>query len=380
MEPQLLQKISVIIPSLNPDEKLKKTVAGLLAVGFTDIVLVNDGSREDCLANFPTANEHITVLTHPVNRGKGAALKTAFAFLKANRKDSVGAVSVDGDGQHDANDVLRCAEEMVAQGDKIILGCRDFSEPQVPKRSRFGNRLTSGVFKLLCGMRVSDTQTGLRAFPAKYYGEMLSVSGERFEYETKMLLEMKARNIPYAEVKIRTVYIEENKTSHFHPIRDSFKIYSFIFKHLLSSKQRPIKFALSSCVASVLEMTILWLVMHFCEGTLHLDLCLNTREVLVATSVSVAFARLMSSLFNFVVNRKIVFHSNAPLGKSLLRYYAVALPNMLLQNACTTFLKKNLYFINSPTRVTALSFCVSVILFVISYTFQNKWVFKRKEK
>ena len=123
--------VTVVLPSLNPDEKLQKTVASLLAAGFTDLVLVNDGSREDTLRFFPKEDEHITVLRHEVNRGKGAALKTAFRYVLEHRPDSPGVVTADGDGQHRAEDVRRCAEAMIADGDarKIVFGCRDFPQP-----------------------------------------------------------------------------------------------------------------------------------------------------------------------------------------------------------------------------------------------------------
>ena len=115
--------VTVVLPSLNPDEKLQKTVASLLAAGFTDLVLVNDGSREDTLRFFPKEDEHITVLRHEVNRGKGAALKTAFRYVLEHRPDSPGVVTADGDGQHRAEDVRRCAEAMIADGDarKIVF-------------------------------------------------------------------------------------------------------------------------------------------------------------------------------------------------------------------------------------------------------------------
>ena len=130
--------VTVVLPSLNPDEKLQKTVASLLAAGFTDLVLVNDGSREDTLRFFPKEDEHITVLRHEVNRGKGAALKTAFRYVLEHRPDSPGVVTADGDGQHRAEDVRRCAEAMIADGDarKIVFGCRDFSLPHVPHHLR----------------------------------------------------------------------------------------------------------------------------------------------------------------------------------------------------------------------------------------------------
>ena len=132
MQTDILSRISVIIPSLDPDEKLKRTVNALLEAGFSDLILVNDGSRSECLQNFPLPDAKITLLTHEVNRGKGAALKTAFRYIMENRKDSFGAVTVDGDGQHDATDVLNCVQAMAQSKDSVILGCRDFSLPMCP--------------------------------------------------------------------------------------------------------------------------------------------------------------------------------------------------------------------------------------------------------
>ena len=146
--------------------------------------------------------------------------------MATDRPASRGVVTVDGDGQHRAEDVRRCAETMLADGEKIIFGCRDFSLPHVPRRSRTGNRITSAVFRIFCGLRLSDTQTGLRAIPRDLLPLMLTVPGDRFEYETNMLHEMQAHGIGISEVKIDTVYIEENRTSHFRPFRDSVRVYA----------------------------------------------------------------------------------------------------------------------------------------------------------
>lgn len=374
MQQEILKNITIIMPSLNPDEKLKNTVNSLLAVGFTDIVCVNDGSREECLAFFPEENENITRLTHEVNRGKGAALKTAFAYLQQKRPNSVGAVTVDGDGQHAAKDVLRCAEQMVADKDKIVLGCRDFSEPHVPKRSRYGNRITSGVFKFLCGMKLSDTQTGLRAFPAKYYTDMLEITGDRFEYETNMLLEMKARKIPYCEVKIETVYIEENKTSHFRPFKDSYRIYSLIIKFTLG---QFFKFALSSLASFLFEMVLLYTLLHLSGDIFEIDFAIKTAEIAIFAGCLQAVARVFSSILNFTINRKKVFEKDAPLGKSLFRYYCIALPHMLISATALALLEQSPAF-TSELSITLLAVAINCALYFLSYFFQKKWVFKSK--
>lgn len=171
--------IAVILPSLNPTEKLMGVIRGLIQAGFECIVLVNDGSDENHTAPFrETAGlSQCHILTHPVNRGKGAALKTAFDYLLAERPDILGAVTVDGDGQHLPGDVFNCGREMLADR-SVIIGTRDFSLPGIPLKSRMGNRITSFVFRFGCGIKLRDTQTGLRAIPAEYFPFMLAVRGE----------------------------------------------------------------------------------------------------------------------------------------------------------------------------------------------------------
>lgn len=375
MQKEVLDRISIIVPSLNPDEKLQKTVTSLLDVGFTDIICVNDGSSEDNLKFFPKANDNIVILTHEVNKGKGAALKTAFSYLKEHRPNSLGAVTVDGDGQHAANDVLNCAVKMIELGDNIILGCRDFSEENVPPRSRFGNKITSGVFKVFCGMKISDTQTGLRAFPACFYDDMLEIKGERFEYETNMLLEMKAREIKYSEVKIETVYIEENKTSHFRPVRDSFRIYSLILKFSLGQFA---EFFVCSIASFIIDASLLLLLLTLFETVLKVDFKHQGFDKVFYTDISMIIARTCSSAFNFAVNRMFVFKSNSALGKDLAKYYSVAIPILFVSMAISSLLEQIAIF-NSSFMITVLVCVVNCFLYLASYFLQKKWVFKKKK-
>ncbi len=232
----MLDNVSVILPSLNPDFRLNLVVDGCLAQGFKQIVIVNDGSDEAHLEPFKTASEKpgVVILKHDVNKGKGRALKTAMTWLLENNKDMLGAVTIDGDNQHHPEDIAACARAMLERK-MSVLGCRDFSEPQVPWKSKAGNNITRFVFRAFCGIRISDTQTGLRAFPAEVLPMLCDTEGERFEYETNMLLEMHRKKIPFSEVKIRTIYEDkENSTSHFHPFRDGFKIYRIIFRYIFT--------------------------------------------------------------------------------------------------------------------------------------------------
>ena len=121
-----MKGITIVLPSLDPDEKLNMVVRGLLAEGFEDIVIVDDGSDEAHKAPFQEAAQHpeVTVLTHEVNRGKGRALKTAFSYVVEHRSDILGVVTVDGDNQHLPKDIKACAEKM-AQTGEMVFGYRN---------------------------------------------------------------------------------------------------------------------------------------------------------------------------------------------------------------------------------------------------------------
>ncbi|MBP5281648.1 MAG: bifunctional glycosyltransferase family 2/GtrA family protein [Lachnospiraceae bacterium] len=350
-----MEKITIVLPSLDPDEKLNMVVQGLLAEGFNDIVIVNDGSDADHLAPFEEAATHpeVTVLTHEVNKGKGRALKTAFSYILENRKDTLGVVTVDGDNQHLPKDIKACAQKMAESGD-VVFGCRNFDLPHVPKHNRMGNKITSTVLHLFCGIKLSDTQTGLRAIPYKHLDLMTKVRGERFEYETEMIFALKRENIKFQEVVIDTVYIEENKSTHFHVVRDSFRIYRIIFSFIFSS--------VASCLVDYLIFAIL---VFFLE-----DKMTRWKRLLFA----VFPARAVSSLFNFTLNRKAVFRSDAPMKQTLVRYYTLC----VIQTACSyglVYLLSSILDAGSALEVV-LKLVVDTVLFLISFRIQQRWVFK----
>ena len=359
---QDLSKISVVLPSLDPDEKLVAVIDGLLEYGFTDIILVNDGSKPENLHYFEDAaaqHPEIHLLHHEVNRGKGAALKTAFTWFLQNRPDAFGVVTVDGDNQHHPEDTRACCEHMLETG-RCVLGCRDFTLPHVPPRSRFGNHTTSLVFKIFCGMTISDTQTGLRALPRDALEILVNVYGDRFEYETNMLLAFKTNAIPFDEVKIRTVYIEENKSSHFHAIRDSWRIYKLILAHFF-------RYTLSSLVSAVVDTgaysLLSWLLRSVLQG-------------FALTAAAGVGARVISSLLNFFMNKKLVFKTQVDTGKAMLRYYALALPQMAAQVLLTQGVYALFRISDSAGGLRTLIYAVVMtVLYFLSYMIQQRWVF-----
>ena len=357
-----MSKISVVLPSLDPDEKLIAVVDGLLQYGFSHIILVNDGSKPENLHYFTDlAAQHpeITLLHHEVNKGKGAALKNAFRWFLQNRPEGYGVVTVDGDNQHHPEDTLRCCEHMLKTGN-VVLGCRDFDQADVPARSSFGNKTTSMIFKIFVGMTISDTQTGLRAFPREVLEQIVTVYGDRFEYETNMLLSFKTNGIPFDEVKIRTVYIEENKSSHFRIIHDSWRIYKLILAHFF-------RYTVSSILSAVVDTAAYSILSKVLAGAL------TGMRLTAAAGVT---ARVISSLLNFFLNKKVVFRTNCSTGRAMLRYYALALPQMAAQVLLTQGVYALLGIADSTTGLRTLLYAVVMtVLYFVSYMIQQRWVF-----
>ena len=350
--------IPVIIPSYEPDDKLITLLEALKQTGISHVVVVDDGSGAQYETFFELAEEmdNCTVLHHAVNLGKGRALKTAFNHCLRVYGESPGCVSADSDGQHTPADILACMRKLWENPQALILGCRDFDAPSVPARSSFGNKCTRKVFRYLLGLSVSDTQTGLRAIPTLFMKELMQVKGERFEYETNMLIETKNLNIPILEVPVETVYIEENKTSHFNPIKDSVRIYLVFGKFLFSS--------LSSSVLDLLLFHIL------CMAFLPLGEEIRGIPYIVAATVG---ARVISAVYNFLINYRVVFKSKGNLAVTAGKYGLLA----VCQMKCSAFLVNGLYGLVGGAEVL-IKMPVDVFLFFASFVIQREFVYRRK--
>lgn len=223
----------VLIPALDPDEQLLSFVTDLLEKGFRRIVVVNDGSSQDRLHYFDKAKSYgCTILTHAQNRGKGCALKTGFQYIldTYDWKECFGVITADADGQHSFSDVVRVAEKMFDCFSKsenrpfLILGTRDFKADCVPLRSKLGNRITVWLFRVLFGRRIQDTQTGLRGISINYLRKCIELQGERYDYETAMLVSAVADGVSIEEIEVETIYINRNNNSHYKGIKDSLSI------------------------------------------------------------------------------------------------------------------------------------------------------------
>lgn len=352
--------IPVIIPAYEPDEKLLILLNHLKEAGIRNMIVVDDGSGSDYQTLFARAEatEGCTVLHHAVNLGKGRALKTAFNACLLRFPTQCGCVTADSDGQHTPEDILACMKKLWENPEALVLGCRNFDAADVPARSSFGNKCTRKVFRYLVGLSVSDTQTGLRAIPASFMKSLMNVKGERFEYETNMLIETKTLSVPILEVPVETIYLEANKASHFNPIKDSIRIYMVFGKFLFSS--------LSS---SVLDLALFAL---FCEVLQAASGFWKGFPYIVGATV---LARVISAVYNFALNYKVVFQSSANLAVTAVKYFALAVCQML----CSALLVNELFRVFGGYEV-AVKIPVDVLLFFLSFVIQREFVYRNEKK
>jgi Predicted membrane protein len=349
--------ITIMIPALNPDQKLTNYVRQLSTQGFREIVVINDGSsaQYDRFFDEIASIEKCTVLRHEVNKGKGRALKTGMEYVLKNHPGCVGIVTGDADGQHRLKDTMRVAKELVRDDSRLILGSRNFNSPNIPARSSFGNKITSWIFAVMFGQKLMDTQTGLRGIPLRIVPSMLKISGERFEYEMNMLIECRRQKIEIYEIPIETVYIDENSSSHFNPIVDSVKIYWLIFRSFFS-------FIFTSIGCTLLDLALFTLLTEFIISP---DFKYN---ILLSTAI----ARVVSATVNFIVNKNVVFHKKGHLLSSAVKYFCLAVVQMLISAKSVEFLVGLLAW--NKTIVKAI---VDTILFIVNYFIQKKFVFKK---
>lgn len=333
-------KFIALIPAYQPDNKLVKLVNDLIEENL-EVVVVDDGSDKKKI--FDEIESKCHVIHHEINKGKGRALKTGLQFIKDNYSQKYIVVTLDCDGQHKIEDARRLFDYNVKHPQALVLGSRGFDK-NVPLRSMLGNTITRHVFGIVTGTSIYDTQTGLRSFSNRLIDEMLKIPGERFEYEINVLLNIAKEKTPIKEIRIKTIYLNDNKGSHFNAVKDSFKIYREILRFSLSS--------LSSFVLDLILYTIF----------------LNVYSLQIAN----VLARLFSATFNFFVNRNYVFKHKKNIYKAITKYALLAI-SILIVN---TILLSILVNVLSLNKIIA-KVIVEITLFIISYIVQHCFIFKK---
>jgi glycosyltransferase involved in cell wall biosynthesis len=346
-----LAETALVIPAYNPDATLLCVTKGLLNCGFRNIFVVDDGSdtRYDDIFAKVAAFGDVVLIRHQSNRGTGAALKTGFQHVIETLPASGirRIVTVDGDGQHSTEDVLKVACQCGESPEDFVLGVRDFSGA-VPFRSKLGNWFTKLILRITKGVRLRDTQTGLRGVPIDLANDALKIPSNRYEFELECILLAKQLDIGLTQVSIKTIYIEKNKSSHFRPIIDSTRVYLVFFR-----------FGLVSAMSFGIDIGAFVAFNHI------------TSDVIVSTYL----ARVLSSSFNFAVNKYAVFSStdHKLIAKESVAYICLAIVIATLSAYGVRWSSGNWDY-----NIVAIKIVVDLILFALSFLIQRLVIFKAK--
>lgn len=326
----------VLIPAYEPGPALVELVRQLRQ---HTVLVVDDGSGPRYSRVFAEARAAgAEVMSLPFNQGKGRALRAGFAHARTHHPGEP-VVCADSDGQHRPADIERVAARLTDGDVAMVLGARRF-EGEVPARSMIGNRITRAAFARATGLRLTDTQTGLRAYPAWMLPWLEEVEGDRFEYELRLLVRAAGERLPVVEVEIATVYLDHNASSHFRPVQDSLRVLAPL-----------LTFIASSLLAFIVD-TIALLALTALTGNL------------VGAAVG---ARLVSAATNYTVNRRLVFASGDR--RSLARYAGLAAgllaANVVLLEALSTVIGSLLL----------AKIATEVVLFLAGFVAQRRFVF-----
>jgi len=344
--------IVVLIPAYRPDDALLRLIRTLSEGPGPAIVVVDDGSGSEFATTFEQAGAlpRVTVLHHAHNLGKGAGLKTGMKHVLSEYSPTArvtGVVTADADGQHDPADVLKLRDRLFQSPHALIMGVRGF-EGKIPFRSRFGNQVTRKVMRIVLGRDLSDTQSGLRAIPRALMEQLLRVPACGYEFELEMLVAAKHLGVRVVEHPIRTIYQPHNPSSHFHPLRDSMRIYFVL-----------LRFSLISMLSAGIDNVLFYLAIHW-GGTSLLAAQLGARAV--------------SVLFNYGAVRKAAFHSGEAHRVVLPRYLALVAINVLLSYAGIKLLMG--VFSRGVFEAKVL---VETLLFFVNFAVQRDLVFTRRK-
>jgi hypothetical protein len=213
--------IVIVIPCYEGAGSVGKVVSGARASGLR-VVVVDDGSRDESSRVAEAAGA--IVLRHPLNRGKGAAIASGFAYAKKIGADAV--LTMDADGQHDPAEIAALVAAHERDPGALVVGVRSFAPADMPRRSRIGNRISTWWISRYAGRTHRDTQSGFRVYPRALFD--VPLISTRFETESELLLRASKLKLPLVEVPIRTIYAVDH-ASHFHGFRDTMRVIRLVF-------------------------------------------------------------------------------------------------------------------------------------------------------
>jgi glycosyltransferase involved in cell wall biosynthesis len=198
------KEIYIVIPVYNESRIIQEVIGEIQKAGYRNIIIVDDGSSDN---TYSVANEvlDVIVLRHKINRGKGAAIKTGISAAELCGAEVV--VTIDGDGQHDPNDIKRMTDPIIDDNCDVVLGTRMLNSSGMPYLKIIANKIGNFCTLILYGILVTDSQSGFRAY-SKYAAKIIDTKADKYEYDSKVIREINHNRLRFIEVPIQVRYTE----------------------------------------------------------------------------------------------------------------------------------------------------------------------------
>ena len=206
---EFTKDVYLVVPAFNEEKTVSQIIEGIAEKGY-NVILVNDGSRDKTLdlaieskRKYP---DQIYVVSHVINRGLGAALKTG--MVVALNKHAKYIVTFDADGQHEIGDIPTVCKPLQDGEADVVIGARPFEDMPISKS--FANIIMNMLTLLFYGRNVKDSQSGLRAFTA-HAADVINIVSRGYGVSSEFIKEISDKNLRLAEVTITTIYTPETQ-------------------------------------------------------------------------------------------------------------------------------------------------------------------------
>src|SRR5690606_37077515 len=212
-------RIVVVIPTYNNEKTLKRVLEGVLLY-TADVIVVNDGST-DTTPTILNQYSQIDVITSAHNQGKGMALRKG--IKRARDRHFQYVITIDSDGQHYPSDIPVFFHAIAkVRRSTLFIGSRNMDHDSVPRKSNFGNKFSNFWFWFETGIKLTDTQSGFRAYPLHAISQKFYT--DKFEFEIEIIVRAAWRGVDVKNVPVGVLYDPDERVSHFRPFKDFTRI------------------------------------------------------------------------------------------------------------------------------------------------------------
>lgn len=342
-------RIPILIPAYRPDNSLLRLVRELDSMNLRRVVIVDDGSGAEFARFFDSlSNEYgCRVVHHSVNLGKGRAIKTGFNYILCHYPDAIGCVTTDCNGSFVPQDIKKIFDSLLENPGELIMGKRvlEGSQDYVGKAVT-GYKVLQLSFKYLVGVEIHDPQCVLRGIPISYMKKLMTVWGEGYEYDTKMITSCKKFGVSLREIQLQTRYEKRRNVYKYRTIKDNIPIYLTFASYIFTS-----------IIATIVDLFLFQTLKGLFNNIKVLD------DTGMYIPIATGLARTVSAFVNYRLNLRLVFRSKKNSIKTLRKWITLVIVQAALSAAGVTIIHTLLPW----SEEVLIKVPVDFILFFLSY-------------